>query len=669
MPRFETRFGAFFELEVEDCVVTRIEGTTKGASDGARAGKPFSRTLSTEDDARYAAAQLIANRRRRGYKLVGESRHLGGGGRPAAVPASAVALEAYFAAADPQFLGELLRATAAAKLAALAERWYKDARPWARDALLAYVDDGCDRPLHKGLVKRLFKLAEAAGDDELMAHFMVAFDRLSRRFLIEEKRYAGWDRATQQAIVIEAIRLVQDPSVPARITSAKAKAAAAAAKARPGVKRKVDDEPQFSKATRRYLARRANRYFRVLAHKDISRYGRAMRLALARYTDASLSTVARLLDAWSLMHVLYARSPVIVRAPTGIRLADGKRLGDLAPAPHFDAAWDGVCAELLELATGAGSRTVRAWAVAMLRTRYAGELAALAFPAVKQLLASPHDEVAMLGAELLTRLAGLEALPLTDWLDLLAIQNLDVLPLIAQLAERMLSPARLSLLQCIDLACSKTAPVARLGLGWAKTKSIGTIDDLRAIARLARAGVATVRAEGAAWAASVLAVHAAALPEHLRDLCDGPYADARARALDAVVGTERFAGDTGLWLALTESPYPDVRAVVLRHAARWRDQAPVATVRHVWATAVLAIHGGSAVKARVPREIADRIAAHPDEAAALLPVLGHALRSVRPAERALALGALARAARKTPGLAELAHRMLPELTLSAQVSS
>jgi hypothetical protein len=328
-----------------------------------------------------------------------------------------------------------------------------------------------------------------------------------------------------------------------------------------------------------------------------------------------------------------------------------------------------VCAELLELANGAGSRTVRAWAVAMLRTRYAGELAALAFPAVKQLVASPHDEVVMLGGELLTKLAGLEALPLADWLELLAIQNLDVLPLIAQLAERMLSPARLRLAQCIDLACSKTAPVARLGLGWAKARSIDTLDDLRAIARLARAGVAAVRADGAAWAASVLGAHAAALPEHLRDLCDGPYADARARALDVVVGTERFAGDTGLWLALTESPYPDVRAVVLRHAARWRDQAPVATVRHVWATAVLAIHGGSAVKARVPREIADRIAAHPDEAAALLPVLGHALRSVRPAERALALGALARAARKTPGLAELAHRMLPELTLSAQVSS
>src|SRR5262249_54775762 len=158
-----------------------------------------------------------------------------------------------------------------------------------------------------------------------------------------------------------------------------------------------------------------------------------------------------------LMHALYARSPVIVRSPAGIRLVDGKRLGDLAPAPHFDAAWNGVFAEVLALATDAASRTVRAWAVALLHARYAGDLAALAFPAIKRLLVSPHDEIAALGSELLRGLAGLETLPLADWLDLLAIDNLDVLPVIAALAERLLSPARLDLAQCIGLACSKTA--------------------------------------------------------------------------------------------------------------------------------------------------------------------------------------------------------------------
>lgn len=656
MPRLESTSGGFLELEVEDNALTQVEGKI----DGSHLGKPTTRTFTTADDARYAAAQLIARRRRRGnYKLVGESHHLGARTEQPP-PASALALEAYFTAGDPQFVGELLRSTAAAKLAVLAERWYRDARPWARQVLLGYVDDGCDRPLHKGLVKRLLKLAEAAGDDELMAHFMVAFDRLSRRYLVKESRLASWDAATRQAIVLESMRLVSDPAIRTRFSVTEDTT---------GRRRSANDDPQFSKVTRRYLARRANRYFRELAHRDVARYGRAMRLALPRYTDAALSTASRLLDAWSLMHVLYARSPVIERSPSGIRLADGKSLADLVPAPHFDAAWAGALPELLALANDAGSRTVRGWAVAMLRTRYAADLAALAFPAVKRLVTSPHDEVVALGAELLTKLRGLETLPLAEWLELLAIDNLDVLPAIAELAERLLSPARLSLAQCIELACGKTAPVARLGLAWTKTKPVATVDELRAVARLSRAGVAGVRDEATTWALALIGAHPATRPEHLRDLCDGPHADSRARALALVASSERFAGDLGLWFALAESPYSDVRMIVLRHASRWRDAAPVATLRHVWATAMLSIHGGSAVKARVPREIADRIAAHPDEADALLPVLGYALRSVRPAERALALGALARAARTTPGLAALAHQVLPELTLSTQVSS
>lgn len=668
MPRLESRRGRFFEVEVEDTTLVQLEGPLDGPLDGSQLGEPSTRTFPTADDARYAAARLIATRcRHRGYRLVGAARHLGAPPGEPAPPASGIALEAFFTAADPRFLPELLRASAASQLAGLAERWYRDARPWAREVLRAYIDDGCDRPYHKALVKRLFKLAEAAGDDELMGHFLVAFDRLSRRYLVKRLHYAGWDLVARRAIVHEVTHLVRDPSIPARLPQAEASAARGA---RSTARRdRPAEEPRFTKATRRYLARRAYRYFRKLAHTDVARYGRAMRQALPRYTDESLSTAPRLLDAWGLMHALYARSPVIVRSPAGIRLAEGRSLGELAPAPHFDAAWDGVFTELLALAMDAGSRTVRAWAVALVRARYATELAALGFTDVKRLVTSPHDEVVALGIEQLPRLPGLDALAVADWLDLLAIPNLDVLPVIAELAGRHLSPAQLDLAACIELACGKTAPVAHLGLRWARTKPIATADDLRAISRLARAGVAAVRDAGTAWALGVIADHPAAGPEHARELCDGPHADARAHALAAVTGAERFAAEPALWLALAESPYPDVRAVVLRHVARWRDRAPAATLRHVWATAVLSIHGGSKVKASVPRQIADRIAAHPDEAAALLPVLGHALRSVRPAERAVALGALARAARAQPALSELAQRVLPELTLSPQVSS
>jgi hypothetical protein len=50
-----------------------------------------------------------------------------------------------------------------------------------------------------------------------------------------------------------------------------------------------------------------------------------------------------------------------------------------------------------------------------------------------------------------------------------------------------------------------------------------------------------------------------------------------------------------------------------------------------------------------------------------LPVLGLLLRSVRPAERALALSALARVLYANAALGEAAQRLLPELTLSHQV--
>lgn len=651
MPRFESdREEKFWEVEQTGDTVETCEGLIDAKG---KVPKTRSNTHPNEDEARYAAMKLITRKLRRGWTAAGASRVLGGGdGIAPPPPPSAIALDEYFAAGSDQFVPELLRATAAGKLATLADRWFKDARPWARAALLAYIDDGCDRPLHKGLVKRLFKAAEAAGDDEAMAHFMVAFDQLARRMLIKRTDYS-WDRVNRKSVSTDRMEMVQDITLPGRLVE----------KGKP----KPKDSPVFSRATRRYLARRAYRYFRKLGHQDVARYGKAMRLALPLYRDAQLSTVSKLLDAWGLLHVLYAWSDVLVRSPRGIRLADGRSLVGLYPRPHFPAAWTGVFRELLELAMVANSRPVRGWAISMLRVHHAADLAALEFRDVKRLITSDHDEPLVLGAELLAVLRGLETLPLTEWLELLAVDNLDVLPNIAALAERLLSPARLTLEQCIALATGKTAPVATLGLTWAKTKPIARAEDLAAIARLARAGVRIVRDDGTRWAAGVIAGHALARPEHIRDLCDGPFADARAHALAIV--DDKFAAHPALWFALTESPYDDVRTFVLSRAAKWRDEAPPATLRHVWTTALLAVHTGSTVKARVPRQIAERIAGHPDEARALLPVLGYALRSVRPAERALGLAALVRAVRGDAGLRALSAELLPELTVTEQVSS
>ena len=67
-----------------------------------------------------------------------------------------------FAAGDPLFLDQLFACRDHAGLATFAEAFYGDLRPWARQQLRAYVLDGCDRPHHRPLVKRLFKAADEA---------------------------------------------------------------------------------------------------------------------------------------------------------------------------------------------------------------------------------------------------------------------------------------------------------------------------------------------------------------------------------------------------------------------------------------------------------------------------------------------------------------------------
>lgn len=642
MPRFEQRaIGRFWEVEVDDRVVT----TCAGAIGGDRP-KPATVEHVDADAAYFAATSAIRKQRRRGFVDAGPSQVLAGAEAWTGA-GSTILLDEFFERGDDRFGAELRRTTAAAKLGALAARWYRDPRPWARAQLLAYLDDGCDRPHHKQLVKQLFKLAEAAGDDLAMAGFLVAFDRLTRRSLVAVSRYDWQTRVTATTHVLR-----EDASVINRLVRA----------GRPTL-----DSPVFSRVTRRYLARRAARYFRYLGHRDPARYRAAMLVALARYTDAALGTTTRLLDAWGLAHALYGGSPVLVHDPRGLRLAPDRRLDELAPAPQIPAAWQGAFADVWRLLLDARSRAVRAWALAWLRAHHAAELAALPFGDVATLLRSPHADVAALGVERLAHTRGLETVPLATWLELLGLGDLDVVAAVVAVVERVVTPARTTLAQCLDLAGAPIAAVAELGLAWARTKPIATVDDLHLIARLARARVATVRAAGAAWALELAAAHPAVDHTFVRDLCDAPFAEVRAPALAVAAADPRFAAVPALWFALTESPYDDVRAAVLAHATRWHATATPATLQWVWSAAILAVHRGSKTKAGVPRAIADRVVAHPDEADQLLPMLALALHSVRAPERAAALTALARALHRDPALAARARVHLPTLSVSAEV--
>jgi hypothetical protein len=111
-------------------------------------------------------------------------------------------LEELLERGDPAFVAELRKVHDADRLGAFAARWFADQRPWARQFLLDYLNQPLNAYRHEALVKRLFKLAEKAGDDALMARFLVAFDRSVRRVQSDRRTYvhrAFQTRADAQA--------------------------------------------------------------------------------------------------------------------------------------------------------------------------------------------------------------------------------------------------------------------------------------------------------------------------------------------------------------------------------------------------------------------------------------------------------------------------------------
>jgi hypothetical protein len=553
--------------------------------------------------------------------------------------ASTLLLDEYFATEDARFLDELFACSAGKKLKAFGPRWLADKRAFARGALLAYVDDGCDRPHHRPLVKSLFKTAEEKGDDEVMGHFLVAFDRLLGRKLVSVTRYEWRTGASWTA------EQLRSPNhyVPAV-----------------GNQKPVQ---RFSRHTRAYLCRRAFRYFRVIGAQDPARYGRSIRAALALYEDRHLAKPEQLLDAWGLVHALFGEGDVIARRPRGAGMAAGKTLEDLAPAPKFPGAWKGCFDEVFELALNARARTVRGFAMSLLKADYAADLARLPLPRVRLLLRSKDPEVQLFGTELLRTVKGLESLPVRAWLELLALDNAEALVILCELVEKHLRSDRLTLEQAVALACARPTPVAELGLKWAREKGAKSDEALGQIAALTRAENAPVRARGVRWYVEILEASPHATHERVRDLFDARFADVRAEGALVLGRSERFQDDTALWAALAETPYPDVRSFLLRHLASRQKALLADERRHLWATTILAVQRGSRDKRAALRQISDRIARHPNEAGPLVPLLASLLRSVRETERRAALAAVARAAFHAPELRGAIGAAMPELRL------
>jgi hypothetical protein len=603
--------------------------------------------------------------------------------------------EELFTRGDAAFVAELRHVHDADRLGAFAGRWLADPRPAARRLLIDYLSLPFNAYRHEALVKRLFKGAEKAGDDELMGVFLVAFDRSVRRNRKTMTR-RKWERFPNRDAAEARLREWEDEEYfRGTISGSGGNFYAYAQKreevvvgrndAMPRPQKYLKRSPQtgemlrkstppvtdairkylekrfilFSQPTRRYLRRRAWRYFRKLGKTNVERYRAAALAYLKRYTDADVDSDIHLLDNWGLVHTLFFDSSALVRPAKGWEFADGKTVADLAPAPRFPAAWAAAPEALFELLTQAPCRTVRQWACWMLRTHQPDWMSQRPVETLLALTDHPDPDVAALGFEMLERHPDLASAPVETWLRRLGGDDLERLQRLSSLLARRLDPGRVTLADAAQLALHRSLPVARLGLTLLRGASPGE-EDAPTLLPLVQAECETLRPELIHWLLDALGRFGPLRTEWLLELLDGKYADVRA------IGWKRLQespakDDPAVWQKLLESPYNDIKGALVAELTGRVRAADFDAVRMLWASLLLNIHGGGRHKPGVVGLVVGRLAEHPDESDRLLPLLAVAVRSLRGPEFRAGLTGVVALLERNPDLRPAVAKQFPEL--------
>jgi hypothetical protein len=570
---------------------------------------------------------------------------------------------------DPAFVGELRRIHDPDRLGSFAAKWYADKRPAARQLLLKYVELPYNVFRHEALVKRLYKLAEKWDDVEVLVRFLAGFDRSIRR-VRKKKHHYDWQ--TQQSWTTETM------AIPSHVVMPRDYKLFYYRNPRTGERMAAPTEDKqaamglFTLRTRRYLRRRVWRYFRKNGKLHPEKYVTAVVQALLQYTDDDTPDGLALIDNWGLCHLLFHHSPVLIAAASGWKLAEGKMLAELTPAPAFEDAWKKSAAPLIQLLLEAKCRPVRQWSMQLLRRDHAGALASLPLRNLLQLLSHEDADLAMFAVEALAASTELSSLKVDEWLSLLETASPQTLDPLCELVARHLDPRVLSLQQIVALACSRPMPVAKLGFAWLQGRSITTVDECRLVGRVADAEAELLRPEMVSWLRTAVAASLPFQSEFLLDLLDSRHVDVRREGWAWFIAEPQANQDVVLWQKLLESPYDDVRLAIVplleeraRPALTLSDRGRLepATVRLLWATVLLNTQRGGKAKPRVVAQIADRLVRRPDEAAILLPLLGAALRSIRGPEFRAGLAAVVQLVEQQPELEPLVKAQFPELRL------
>ncbi|WP_425616207.1 hypothetical protein NA78x_006146 [Anatilimnocola sp. NA78] len=591
---------------------------------------------------------------------------------PEANQAALKLAEEYFRQRDPRFVAKLREVRDAKLLAPFVDVWTSGPSDWVCQTISEYISLPLDVTGHQPVVKRLFKWVEKNYSQTLMADFLVAFDRLVRRYRRRQTRH-DWDSRTtwEEETLKRPSNVLPDGDLQ---TYTDPRTGKPYTNPRTGEVRYYPTySPRngrlFKYSTRYYLRRRAWRYFRQLGFRSANFYLLEISVALAKYTDADVSPAEHALDSWGLMHACFGKSEMLEITVSDVRLRAGCKFSELQPAPYFLKHWQAADAGpvLLGLVTAAKSRLVRSWAQQLILAHHRAMLSSVDVNTVLQLLEHEDNEVQQFALTLLEQSPQLATLPIANWRRLLQAKDPSLLAALCDLMRQHFASQQQPFEVWLDLATSAAVPVARLGFDFVKEQF--TEGKRSSLMMLSQARCGALAKEITDWALPLLGDPAHYNRDAVTCFFDSLLPEMRAAAWDWLLQQGKSNNDPVLFTRLCETPFDDVRLKLVDELQR-RSSLPVSgphDLRGVWASVLLGVQRGGRQKLKAATQLAAAIAKRDESSADLLPVLIVALRSIRPAEMRAGLAAVVQLLEQRPDLEEIITQQLPDLKLVAEV--
>lgn len=583
---------------------------------------------------------------------------------PAEPKPSKLLLDECFAAADDRFLSEWIKFRSPEILAAGLQQWLADTRPWARQQLVNYLAMDLNFPGHELFVKRAYRHFESARDHEMLAHFLVAFDRLVRRSRISVPR---WDRSTREWIQDE--HLFARPNKTVIPETGRTGTFGTGRNQRTFPLPDIRNTPKnrlFGHRTRNFLRRRVWRYFRWLSYRNPTEYLTSISRALSVYTDAEFKLGENIIDNWSLMHACYFHSDLVTFTAAHTNLAHGQSLANLSAAPYRPEIWQTAegATHLINLVRDAQSSLVRLWAMELLQRDHQQSISQIDMRILVELLKHSDARVQDFASQLFRDHQGLASMTVSTWLEVLQQSDRSLLPVICEAMTKHVAGARLENSQLLSLATAEPVPVAALGLRMLQERHQQRRLSPTELLQLSRTQCAATAEEMTAWALQQLNSDENYSVDSVVEFFDGLLEPMRSAAMTWLEDpSSRGHDDSVLWSRLIETPFDDVRLRLVESLQRRTTQpnTDVNSLNHLWCSVLLGVHRGGRAKLKAMQQIQAAILRDSRHATKLLPVLSVAARSLRAPERRGAIAALASLRNGNPELEAAIRSHLPEL--------